>query len=110
MLSLLLGVRLEPPPFGSHVTIHNGRESYKTDKETREFLKNINNTYINVYLDVEAIYLHWRFIAIPVISKDINTIRNKLKIPREFLHTTVGKIKEDIPKPNFEHSRLILNF
>jgi hypothetical protein len=76
-----IGIELEPPPFGGHVTIHNG-------------IENINNKVITVYYDPD-VYIHWRFLAVKVYSKDLNAIRKKLGLSRkEFFHITIGKIKD----------------
>lgn len=40
-------------------------------------------------------YIHWRFLAVKVYSKELNAIRKKLGLSRkEFFHITIGKIKD----------------
>ena len=89
-----IGIELEPPPFGGHVTIHNGIENIKNINKHLDFLKSINNKVITVYYDPD-VYIHWRFLAVKVYSKDLNAIRKKLGLSRkEFFHITIGKIKD----------------
>lgn len=89
-----IGLELEPPPFGGHVTIHNGIECIKNIKNHLDFLKTIHNKTITVYYDPD-VYVHWRFIAVKVYSKELNSIRKKLGLStKEFFHITIGKIKD----------------
>ena len=89
-----IGIDLEPPPFGGHVTIHNGIENIRNIKQHSEYLKSLNNKVITVYYDPD-VYIHWRFLAVRVYSKELNSIRKKLGLSRkEFFHITIGKIKD----------------
>lgn len=108
-----IGIELEPPPFGGHVTIHNGIENIKNINKHLDFLKSINNKVITVYYDPD-VYIHWRFLAVKVYSKDLNAIRKKLGLSRkEFFHITIGKIKDgDISEEietSYENKRKHIN-
>ena len=47
-----------------------------------------------MYYDPD-VYIHWRFLAVKVYSKDLIAIRKKLGLSRkEFFHITIGKIKD----------------
>lgn len=108
-----IGIELEPPPFGGHVTIHNGIENIKNINKHLDYLKELNNKVITVYYDPD-VYTHWRFLAVKVYSKDLNAIRKKLGLSRkEFFHITIGKIKDgDIseePETSYEVKRKHVN-
>lgn len=85
------GLLLEPPPFGCHVTLNNGSIELDIEKHY-SFLKKLNNTKIDLVLNVNP-YHHWKFVALPVMGEEINSIRRKLNLPcHENFHVTIGKI------------------
>ena len=91
------GILLEPSPFGSHITVNNGIDCIvnKDTEEIKEYLNSINNKKITVNDCPTNIYIHWRFIAIPVFSKELNDIRIKLGLsPKRHFHITIGKVKD----------------
>ena len=86
------GIKLEPPPFGSHVTINNGKE-FVDFKKHKDFLKSLNNKVITLYIDPSKIYRRWEFYCIPVYSKELQRIRDKLNLSCVFcFHITLGRI------------------
>ena len=91
------GVLLEPSPFGSHVTVNNGSECIKNinTADIKSYLNTINNKEISVAAVPKDAYIHWRFLAIPVYSKQLNDIRNRLGLkPKSQFHITIGKFKD----------------
>ena len=55
----------------------------------------INNKKITVNDCPTNIYIHWRFVAIPVFSEELNDIRTKLGLkPKSQFHITIGKFKD----------------
>ena len=91
------GVLLEPSPFQSHITVNNGSECIKNinTADIKSYLNSINNKKITVNDCPINIYIHWRFVAVPVFSKELNDIRTKLGLsPKRHFHITIGKIKD----------------
>lgn len=85
------GILLEPPPFGCHVTLNNGKIKMDTKRHS-EYLKDLNGKTIKIAIDV-GIYRHWEFFALPVEGYDLNKIRRKLGLPyKDDFHITVGRL------------------
>lgn len=85
------GVILEPPPFGTHITISDGRQEIDINKH-KDFLQLINNKQIIVDVNPE-IYLHWQFFAVRIYSEQLNKIRDSLELTSSYpFHITIGKI------------------
>lgn len=91
------GILLEPPPFGCHVTLNNGRTYLNVQKHS-EFLKELNGKSIKILVDV-SLYRHWEFFAMPVIGTKLNKIREKLELPfKDDFHITIGRLHPSIKK------------
>ena len=88
-----LGITLETPPFGGHITIHNGIEQIPDLKKHMDYLRSLEGKAITVEYD-PTIYLHWRFFAVEVFSKELDEIRKTLGLPKKSYHITIGKIKD----------------
>lgn len=87
------GVYLEPPLFGSHITICDGREKLNLERDS-EYLKQIQNKQFKVECDPN-IYLHWQFYAIRVYSPELDLIRKTLGLSANYpFHITIGKVAE----------------
>lgn len=92
------GLLLEPPPFGSHVTVNNGIEEIKDLDSKLEYLKSLNDKVITLTYDPK-IYRHWEFFAVHVYSNDLNNIRRKLGLsPKRSFHITIGKVHPNSKK------------
>ena len=85
------GVLLEPPPFGCHVTLNNGKTSFNVLKH-KQYLERLNGKTIQLSIDVD-VYRHWEFYALPVDGYELNKIRQKLGLPfKDDFHVTIGRI------------------
>lgn len=86
------GIKLEPPPFGCHITINNGREEINI-KKNKTYLDELNNKVLTVNYDPSKIYRKWEFFCLPVYSKELHDIRKNLNLPCvPFFHITLGRI------------------
>ena len=94
-----LGITLETPPFGGHITIHNGIEQIPDLEKHMPYLKSLEDKVITVEYN-PTIYLHWRFFAVEVFSPELDEIRKTLGLPRKSFHVTIGKIPDHhvVPK------------
>lgn len=88
------GISLIPPPFGAHVTIHNGKESIPNIEKHLDYLKSLQNKQITLYCN-PTFYLYWRFFAISCYSPELDLIREKLGLVKKSFHITIGQIKEE---------------
>lgn len=85
------GVLLEPPPFGCHVTLNNGRASFNVEKH-KQYLEKLNGKTIQLSIDVN-VYRYWEFYALPVDGFELNKIRQKLGLAyKDDFHITIGRI------------------
>jgi hypothetical protein len=101
-----LGLFLEPPPFGSHVTVNNGLEEIKDIHLHQEYLKSLHDKVITITYSPE-IYRHWEFFAVKVYSKELNTIRKKLGLsPKSSFHITIGKLHPKSKKQSVLNRRI----
>lgn len=92
------GLMLEPPPFGSHVTVNNGIEEIQDIAKKQAYLESLDEKVITLSYDPE-IYRHWEFFAVKVYSKDLNMIRKKLGLsPKKYFHITIGKVHPNSKK------------
>lgn len=85
------GLCLEPPPFGPHITIADGRKHLQCDFQK---IMDLDGRTIKVAIHPDP-YLYWRFFALQVKSKELELISKSLGLTcnREF-HVTLGKIPE----------------
>ena len=88
------GIEIEPPPFGAHITIQNGKQEIKNIERYSSYLESLNGKFITVYYD-PSFYLYWRFFAVSVFSEELTEIRNNLGIKDTKFHITLGKIKDN---------------
>lgn len=92
------GLFLEPPPFGSHVTVNNGLEEIANRDDKIEYLNSLNGKVITFQYDPE-IYRHWEFFAVKVYSNELNSIRKQLGLsPKRSFHITIGKVHPNSKK------------
>lgn len=85
------GVLLEPPPFGCHVTLNNGRTGFNVEKH-KQYLEKLNGKALQLSVSVD-IYRHWEFYALSVDGYELNKIRQKLGLPtKDDFHITIGRI------------------
>lgn len=93
------GVLLEPPPFGCHVTLNNGKVSFNVEKH-KQFLEKLNGTSVTLHIDV-SMYRHWEFYALPVDGFELNKIRQKLGLAfKDDFHVTIGRIHPLAKRPS----------
>lgn len=94
------GIKLEHTSFGAHVTINNGKYGFDSIKH-KEYLKSINNKYIEVEFDLN-VYRFWQFLALKVVNYGfLNEIRQNLELPlRDDFHLTLGKLHPSHFKTN----------
>ena len=92
LLEKQYGIKLDPPAFGCHVTILDGRRPVKADKES--ILKSIDKK--NITLEYSPyIYRHWEFFAVKVKSNALNEIRTSLgHQPTDTFHITIGRLSQ----------------
>lgn len=87
-----IGLLLEPPPFGSHVTVNNGLEQITDIDKHQAYLESLHNKVISLSYD-PVVYRHWEFFAVHVYSQELNNIRKKLGLsPKRAFHITIGKV------------------
>lgn len=85
------GILLEPPPFGCHVTLNNGKTFLDVNKHS-SFLKSLDGKTIKLTLDLNM-YRHWEFFAMPVDGTELNKLRKKLGLPaKDDFHVTIGRL------------------
>ena len=91
---------LEPPPFGSHVTINNGIELIQDLELHMPYLKELNGKKIKIQYE-PIIKRHWEFFVVKVYSDDFNEIRKRLGLSiKESFHITIGKLHPECKKQN----------
>lgn len=101
------GVLLEKPPFGAHITICDGRKKIDTEKHS-QYLSQLNNKQFKVLCDPK-IYLHWKFFAIKIYSKELSNIRKNLNLSEDYpFHITIGKIPDKFSK--FDNLTRLIDF
>lgn len=94
------GLLLEPPPFGSHVTINNGIELIQDLELHMPYLKELNGKKIKIQYE-PIIKRHWEFFVVKVYSDDFNEIRKRLGLSvKESFHITIGKLHPECKKQN----------
>ena len=85
------GILLEPPPFGCHVTLNNGKHYFDVAKQ-KDYLKELDGKAIQIVIDINM-YRHWEFFAMPVIGTELNKIRRRLGLPyKDDFHVTIGRL------------------
>lgn len=98
MLYKETGILLEPPPFGCHVTLNNGKVKMDVDKH-KDYLKSLDGKSIQIVIDLDM-YRHWEFYALPVCGRELNKIRKKLGLPdKNDFHVTIGRLHPNIKGP-----------
>lgn len=85
------GILLEPPPFGCHVTLNNGKVFMNVEKH-KDYLKSLDGKAIQLVVSLDM-YRHWEFFALPVLGKELNKIRKNLGLPvKDDFHITIGRL------------------
>lgn len=93
------GILLEPPPFGCHVTLNNGKTSFNV-KQHKQYLKELQGKTITLSLSVDM-YQHWEFFLLSADGHQLNKIRTDLGLPvKTDFHATIGRIHPLAKKPS----------
>lgn len=101
------GVVLEPPPFGSHITIADGRKKIDLDKFA-EYLSKIDLKKLTIECS-PSIYTHWEFFAVRVYSPELDVIRKKLGLSSNYpFHITIGKLSTKSKQPSLLTREIVL--
>lgn len=101
------GVFLEPPPFGSHITINDGRKKIDLDKFSK-YLSEIDTKKISIVCD-PCVYTHWEFFAVRVYSPELDMIRKKLGLTGNYpFHITIGKLSVKSKQPYLLTREIVL--
>lgn len=84
------GLFLNPPAYGEHITVLDGRNPVQTDNKVH--WKKYDNCKVKVHYS-NQLYQKWKFWCLPVQSEKLNDIREELGFNRlDAFHITFGRM------------------
>lgn len=84
------GLRLNPPAYGCHVTVLDGRQHVKPELE--DLWKKYDGQQIQIAYSPE-VYQQWKFWCLPVMAPKLMQIRHELGFnPHYPFHITIGRM------------------
>lgn len=95
------GLELDPPCFGSHISVLDGRKAIVKSVANQQYLKSIDNKPITIKFNPDSLYRVWHFICLKVEEEELNVIRKTLGFTTtDKLHITVGRLPERLLIPD----------
>lgn len=81
-------INLQPPMFGSHVTVVRPQEV----PEESSLWGKYENQQVKVFYNAKSLERHWEFWSLTVYSQELVNIRKEMMLPTNFrLHMTIGR-------------------
>lgn len=102
LLRVRTGIVLDPPSFGSHLTLTDKRKPLDfSDPKIKQYIKAINHKPITLQYDPKDLYRVWHFFCLSFQSEEVLQICNRLALPTyKHLHLTIGRLPEKLLIPD----------